>query len=355
MLACGGDAAPPRSFTVPVVTAPVVRGPAEVRVTLDGEVRSPGEALISAEIAGTVTDVPARIGSDVRRGEVLLELDGRPARIALAQAKAGVSQADATVAVKRAAFDRVRVASSRILEVAAKDPGAISSREVEDARLGLSEAESAWRAGEAELAVRAAAAEAAELDVARTVLRSPVAGIVSRQEARIGQRVTPGTLLAGVVAGGALEVVLDVGEVWAGRIVPGAAVAVSVPSRPDIVAAGVIGGVVPAAETGSRNQRARVDLPDPPPGLIPGLAVRAVVEVEKIADALQVPRDAVSGGAVYVVAESKAVRVPVTVRSDAGAVLVVEGSVEAGANVVVRGNEALQDGTPVSVVQGAGT
>ena len=332
------------------MTAVVTQGSAAVRVTLDGEVRSPGEALSSTEIAGTVVAAPARIGARVHKGDTLVALDARPFRIALAQADAVLAQADAAVAVKRAAFDRVRVATTRLMSVAERDPGAISERETEDARLALSEAEAALRAAEAERDVRTASKQAAELDVSRTTLRAPVDGIVSRQEARLGARLAAGTLVSGVVSSGALEVTLDVGEVWAGRIVPGAIAHLQVPSRPEITAEGIVGGVVPAADGASRNQRARVDLPDPPPGLLPGLAVRAVVEVETLADALQVPRDAVASGSVFVVSEGKARKVAVTAVGTGGESVVVTGEMAAGDVVVIRGNEALQDGTPVNVV-----
>jgi hypothetical protein len=113
---------------------------------------------------------------------------------------------------------------------------------------------------------------------------------------------------------------------------------------------GQVGGVVPAAESRSRNQKLRVDLALPPTGWLPGMAVEGEVQVAALSDAVQVPRDAVFGGAVFSIAEGKAKKIPIQLRYDAGAMLVVDADFSGVDQVVVRGNEALQDGSPVTVV-----
>lgn len=344
-------------MVVPVVLADVSRGPAVSTVTLDGEVSSPGAAIIAAEVAGTVASAPARVGDRVRPGSVVVTLDPASARIARDQAAAGLSRAEAQRAARTAAAARVRFETSRVLDVARAEPGGVSAREAQEAEIRLAEAEAAHAAAESEVQVATFALEAAELDLRRASLESPVAGVISRQDATVGQRVAPGTPLAAVVPTEGLEILVEVGEAWAGRVQPGQAVAIRVPARPDVSASGTVAGVVPAAEGGARAQRARVRLDGggtETGRILPGMAVRATIEVARFEDAILVPRDAVAGGAVFTVADGKAARRPVQVVAEAGDVVVVGAGLDAGARVVVRGNEALQDGTPVAEAAGAG-
>jgi multidrug efflux system membrane fusion protein len=343
-------------MTVPVVLAEVTRGPAVSTVTLDGEVSSPGAAIISAEVAGSVATAPARVGDRVRVGSVIVTLDPASARIARDQAAANLARAEAQRAARTAAAARVRFETSRVLDVAKREPGGVSPREAQDAEIRLAEAEAAHAAAESEVQVATFALQAAELDLRRTSLVSPVAGVVSRQDATVGRRVAPGTALAAVVPTEGLEILVDVGEASAGRVQIGQAVAIRVPARPEIRGSGTVAGVVPAAEGGARAQRARVLLEDGGTAvgrILPGMAVRATIEVTRFEDAILVPRDAVTGGAVYTVAEGKAVRVPIVVAAETGERVVVVSGIDAGAQVVVRGNEALQEGTPVGVATGA--
>jgi cobalt-zinc-cadmium efflux system membrane fusion protein len=351
LLACAGGAQAPKAFSVPVVVAPVERGPFRAVASLTGELQSPREGVLAAEISGTVAEAPRRLGDRVEAGDLVVRLDARSQQIALRQAEAARERAGADVAVREAALGREKFQTQRVLSVAAHDPGAVSEGEAEAARLGLQEAEAQVAAARGELAARDAAVDAARLDLARTRLEAPFAGVVSRQDARTGQRVGAGTVLAGVLGIGALEAVLDAGEAWAGRITPG--VATEVRNSAGETAVGVVAGVVPAAQGGARNQRVRVDITEPPSGFIPGLPVTATVVVSTLADALLVPRDAVAQGTVFVVAEGKARRVPVQQAGDGGVIVAVEGALSAGELVVVRGNEALQDGSPVTVVGGS--
>lgn len=344
---CASEAAPPPSPGVPVITEPVVRGPTDVRLDLPGEVQSPGEARLAAEVAGTVVAVPARVGSRVARGEVLVELDRRSFDIAVRTATGRLEQARAQVAVREAALERVKVNSDRLLSVRQKDPTAVSQLEADEAALAVREAQAALQAALADVEVRQAEVDAAALDLARSRILSPIAGVVSRQDARIGQRIGAGTYLVTVLGAGGLEAVLDLGEAQAGTVAPGAPVKLKLPGRPGLTVDGTVAGVVPAAEGLSRNQRLRVDIPEPPPELLPGLAVRAEVAVATLADAVQVPRDAVTRGAVFVVVDGKAKKVEVETRYDLGETLVVTGELRSGDALVVRGNEALADGVAV--------
>lgn len=348
--ACTAATPPAKPFSVPVMVGSLSRGPATVEVTLDGEVVDPDEAVVAPQISASILAVPARVGQRVEKGELLVEFDGRSYHIALAAAKAALQAAEADVAVREAARDRVRSSTERILAVATTSPTAISEAESEEARLSLAEADAALLAAVAQRGIRAAAVDAASLDAARTRLISPIAGVVSRQDAKIGQRPAIGTPLVSVTASGKLEIVLEAGEAWIGRITEGAPAVVHSAVRPTPSAAGVVTGVVPASSGSGRIQKVRVELSSGLEGLAPGLAVQGVVTVSQLENALQAPRDAIINGSVFVVDGEKVRKVGVGIVHEGRDSIVIEAELAGSEQVVVRGNEALQDGSTISII-----
>jgi RND family efflux transporter MFP subunit len=355
LLACTGSPPAARAGGVPVILGPVTHGPAEVSLTLIGELQSTFAANVSAETAGVVERIPARVGDRVRAGDILVVLDEKSARIALSAAKAREAQAEAEVSGKQAARDRVASETQRIRELAQKNPGSVSSMELQAAELSLKEAEAAMEQANAGARLRQAERQALALELERCRLKSPVEGVVVQQEARLGQRVAAGTLLTEVVSLTQGEVLLSVGSQQSGQVEPGDGVVITVPQHPELSPQNaVVSGVVPAATGASRSQWVRVDLNPLPSGWLPGLAVEAEVVLERLEQATQVPRDALVGGAVFAVAEGKAKRIPVQLQHDQGELLVVTGELAGVTEVVIRGNEALSDGTAVTLPASTG-
>lgn len=349
MFACGTDEKKGGPPSVPVVTELARGGDVATRLVLRGELTSPMAASVAAESAGTVVRVPARVGEAVAPGAVLVELDSEPARIQERLALARVEQAEATVELRKAAADRARTALERLGQVHGERPDAVSAREMEEATLNQAETSAALRAARADVMARRAELDAARLERRRMTLLAPGAGVVVRQLARVGQRVAPGTSLVELTGAGAMEAVFEAGESQIGLLSVGAPVRLSVPARPDLgVLETVLTGVAPAADGASRVQWVRADVAAPPPGWVPGFAIEAEVSFSTGADRVVVSRDALIRGAVYVITEGKAREVKVEVRGESGEDVILTGDLVPGAAVVIRGNEALADGMPVS-------
>ncbi len=348
---------------VRVVTALVRRGPVDDVIEATGEVQQPEEARLGAEISGTVALAPGRVGTVVHKGDVLVIFDDRPFQIALATAKARLAQSQATLETRRVQQQRVALRSKGVLSVAAEAGGAVSGTEAEVARLDVQEAGASVQGAEADTLAATAAVDAATLDVARTRVLAPFDGVVRELQAIRGQRVGAGTPLVTVLGRGDLEVIVDLPRAGAGE-----GQEATLGTAPNTVQ-GTVRGVVPGLSS-ARTQRVRVVIPSPPDWLLPGSVLPARVVIGHADDAISVPRDALTGGAVFVaiVAPSQiagaspnapsagldttsrtARRVPVTERWDGGDEVVVEGDLKAGDEVVVRGNEALSDGATITI------
>ena len=215
----------------------------------------------------------------VKKGDVLLELDPSDARIAVAEAEAAVAQAlrrvNQTVETGTALAAQVEASNADIrrkqalvgvaaanltsarLDLTRREAlvlgGAVSGEELSSARNAFAAAQGQFAVAEADLAqARAARGSAqgqsnanaamvgstqptenpdvlaararldrAKLDLARTVIRAPVDGVVTQRAVQVGQRVAAGTVLMTVVPLGEAHVDANFKESQLRRVAPG--------------------------------------------------------------------------------------------------------------------------------------
>lgn len=186
-------------------------------------------AQVTPQIAGTVAKVLVSDATAVKAGDVLVELDGADAVIALAAAKAELAQAERSVGEMRATGDALSATvTAREADLKRADDdltrrealarrGATPREELDHAREAARSATAALAAARAQLdanrllagdepvdqhpdVLRARAhLDQAELDQSRTVIRAPIDGIIAKRNVQIGQRVSPGAALMAVV------------------------------------------------------------------------------------------------------------------------------------------------------------
>ena len=161
-------------------------GSYRVRVKTNGTVLPHNHVTLSADVAGNVVSVKAamEVGSYFSEGDVLVEIDDRDYRAALATARAQQKVALATQRQATSAMSRLERLRTR---------SAVSEVDVEDAQAVLTRAEG-------ELERIATQIEQAERDLERTKVIAPFDGRVEIKLVGIGQRVATGTPLASVFA-----------------------------------------------------------------------------------------------------------------------------------------------------------
>ena len=148
------------------------------------------EARIAAEVGARIVAMPARTGVALARDAELVRLDDAAFRIELDRARAQVALIDSRIGLARAQLDQARALAGR---------GFISADglRIRETELGVLQRErDAARAAEA----------AAELALARTVIRAPFAGVVRERLAAVGDLAAPGTPLLSLAASADAEV-----------------------------------------------------------------------------------------------------------------------------------------------------
>jgi RND family efflux transporter MFP subunit len=178
--------------------------------------------------------------------------------------------------------------------------------------------------------------------------------VVVTEHTEVGQWLDQGDPVVELLDLSTVEVTVPVPERYIAEVRRGEAASLSLDALPGRSFAGRVVHIIPQADTSSRTFPVKVEVANPDGHIKSGMFARVTLPVGKGRRALVVPKDAlVSRGPVsllFVVADGKARQVAVKRGQATGAWVAVEGPVEEGQFVVVRGNERLRDGMPVVVM-----
>ena len=336
---------------LPAVPAAFAASPVEVSrseqrpvvqiVTVSGTVTSPQSAVLSPSIGGLVETTLVDAGDRVEAGSVVVTLDSELARLTLERTIAEETQA-------RIALDDAR---RRLAEAEKIGPQrGIAESEIKSLRAEVTRNEAALEAA-------AAAARQQQAVLRRHEVRAPFNGVVSQRLAQVGEWVNPGDGLVELVATEGLRFDFRVPQSYYAKLTEQARIDLTLDAVPGEVVPGRIQSIVPVKDPGARTFLLRVvtdalhSLP-----VTPGMSARAAVRIDAGRDAVVVPRDAVlmypdGRKTVWVVRNEDGKPVVHEHRIQAGlefdGVVEVRSGLEAGLDVVTRGNEALRDGDAV--------
>ncbi len=315
-------------------------------VQLTGTVTSARSAELSTATGGLVTAMHVDAGSEVATGEVLLELDPALAQWQWQSAKAGAEAARIALADARRRLEEARALAPQltIAESVVRDLEAETAQDA--AELQRAEAEAGYRKG--------------ILD--RHQLRAPFPGVVSAKQTELGEWVDPGQPVLTLVATQELRMDFPVAEDYLAAVGLGTPVTYTLGNNARDARPGLVSTVVPVTDPGARTFLLRVQAREPDPQMIPGMSARAQLTLDTSRRGLTVPRDAIlkfpDGRTIVWVVENGKDGLQVTeTRVNTG--VIFDGRVEileglaAGARIVVRGNEALQNGQPVTLLPSA--
>jgi membrane fusion protein (multidrug efflux system) len=306
---------------VAVETAAARPGTVTETVTAVGTTRAAKAVRIVPTVPGLVTRIAFEAGQRVEAGALLIELDH-------AVEQAAVREAEAELVNLRAQMTRSESLYTRRL---------LSAADLDELR--------------GRLGVAQARLEAAQSRLDKRSIRAPFRGVVGLRNVSPGDYVDSDTALTTLDQRDVMELEFRVPERWFGTVAPGQPLAATSAAFPDRSFAGTVRQKDTRIDSATRSFRVRAELPNPDAALPDGLFMAVRLTVAERRRAVLVPEEAViaEGGRsfVYVVSDGVAIRTTITIgqRQDA-AVEVLEG-LAAGAEVVVKGQQALRDRSPV--------
>ena len=192
-------------------------------VTASGNLAPTNQIIVGSELSGTAKEVLVDANDTVKKGQTLAKLDTSKldqqterSRATLLAAKARVSQAEATVAESQAALAR----QEELLKLSG---GKTPSRAImETSRATVARALADLESAKATVAGGEADVRSFESDLAKTIIRSPVDGIVLARSIEVGQTVaasfTAPTLFTIAEDLKKMELLVNVSEADIGRI-----------------------------------------------------------------------------------------------------------------------------------------
>lgn len=230
MMRSGGDA------VTEVRMAEVKQGVLVENVSAPGVVEPKRKVDVSAEVSARILELPRREGARVKKGDVLVRMDGRDLQAALAGAEARRDGDRFRLEAERSRIQGARQNQENAQAIRARlqalyDTGDVSRQQLDDAIARSRDVESQVQAAEktiAQLEKSLAASEAtieqSREAVRRTVISSPIDGVVTYLKAEVGELAvvgimnSPGTLIMTVADLGEMRLNSKVAETDIARV-----------------------------------------------------------------------------------------------------------------------------------------
>lgn len=371
--AAGKPAATATPQPVDVTTAAALTRNLQRRVEVVGSLAADEEVVISAQVAGELSQLNVDFGSYVSQGQVIAVIDQRDAKLKVEQAEATLKQTMARLGMKEGEkFDPhqnadVRVAKASLdwaqmdLDRNSKliEQGDISRSIYDQASTQHSLAKARYQAAldavNQQLAVveqQRSALALAKKAITDTVVRSPISGAVKEKIAAKGTYLAIGGKIVSLVKINPLRLRADIPESSAAAVRKGQTMTLTVEAFPGRTFTGRVVRIGPSLNEHTRSLTVEAEVGNSGNLLRPGMFTKSQLITANDAPAIMVPARSVVSVAgltkVFVIENGKATeRVIKTGLTDGDLVEVVEG-ITSGETVATSNLDKLQTGSAIS-------
>lgn len=277
-------------------TAAVEQGDIRVAISATGTLGALSTVDVGSEISGKVEEVLVDFNDRVSRGQVIARIDPTTFDAQIAQGDAAIASARAALMTAQANLRNAELSYDRSRELAAQK--LVSRGDLDQALASRDQARAQVAQAEAQIRQQEASTRNARLNLGRTVIRSPVDGVVLTRAIEPGQTVAA-SLQAPVLFKIAedlsrMEIVLSVDESDIGQVRAGQPVSFTVDAYPDRRFRGEVSQVrLSAANTNNVvTYPVVVAVDNADQSLLPGLTANAEIEVSRRDNVLKVPNAA---------------------------------------------------------------
>lgn len=338
----GGDA---DDTPIPVTVVAATTEDVPLYLTALGTVQALNTVTVSAQVSGQLQAVHFAEGQEVRKGDLIAEIDPRTYQSALDQALAKKKQDEAQLAASRSTLKRYEELIEKKF---------VSAQDLENQRQTV-------RQQEALIAGDAAAVENARTQLGFTKIIAPIDGLAGIRQVDVGNLVQAnGSAIVVLTQTQPLNVIFnlpqqDMAKVREADATPLKVIAMSrTDSTP--IAEGELKVIDNSIDTTTATFKLKSEFPNADRRLWPGEFVNVRLGVRTVKDGIVVPATGVQQGPdgeyAWVVQADATVRMQKVVTAgtvDAGGVLVAEG-LAAGDKVVTEGQFRLKTGIKVTAM-----
>lgn len=322
-------------------------------VKYSGIVRAQNETYIMPKVVARVTAIPVKPGDRVSAGQTLLTLDSSDYEALVQQAQAGLAMQEANKRANDVQAETARLSYERLKQMHAA--GAVSEQQLDEARTRYE----AMVAGTADAAVETAQAglAQAQTQLGYCTLTSPINGIVGSVNLSLGDNSNPQAPAVVVTDPSRLEIEIMVSEADISYVKPGSEVGISIKAAGDKDFKGLVDSVSSVPHSVKRNYAVKIALDNKDNLIKSGMFAEVNLATTSKDGVICIPARAVvprgNETVVYTVdKEQRAREVKITTGIiNEQEVEVVKG-LQAGQQVITRGNTLVNEGTLVRVIAG---
>ena len=338
-----------------VDTTGVTRADVAEELQIVGNLVGAARVEVAPKLNGRLDWLDVRLGDQVRRGREIARIEDDELQQQVSQAQASFEVARATVRQREADLSLAKTTRERAQSLF--DRALVSGQEIDDAEAVHQAAIAQLDLARAQFDQANAFLQELQINLANTVIVSPVNGFIGHRYLDPGAYVTPSTAVVSVVDVSLVRLVANLVERDLRLVSEGVQARIEVDAFPAETFMGHVARIAPVLDPATRTAQIEIEVPNADFRLKPGMYARVRLSVGTSHDVVVVPREAViaraSARGVFRVAVASE---PPTVEfitlviglEDQTYVEVVKG-VSEGDVIVTTGAAGLQHGDPVAL------
>ncbi|ACF14339.1 efflux transporter, RND family, MFP subunit [Chloroherpeton thalassium ATCC 35110] len=308
-----------------------------------GFIDADGIANLRSEVAGTVSFVGAKEGEAVQRGQTILAFKERDFQLALEITEAQLSEQQILLADRKRNLERTK----NLFRA-----GAVSEQQFDDTKKQFDQAKEI-------LLQRELAIKRAKEDLAKTKMVAPLNGILTYQNAKLGDYIVLNSLVATIVDTSTYNVALEVDELDVPRLQLGQEAIVALDAIPDDRFKARVVRTVPQTDLVTKTSKVYLKLTQNVPSIQVGMTATANIIYNVKPNTILVKKAATlmekKERFVWKISENKLVKQPIqTGAGDLKSIEVLAG-LNKGDLIVTNPKETFKEGMETEIVETAAT
>src|SRR5262245_9954110 len=205
-----------RDVSIEVQTDKVARRSLTELVIANGRIQPVLQVKISPEVSGEIIELPVKEGQDVKKGDLLMRIKPDFYAASRRSAEASFNASEASVSLAQANLKKAEIEFKRNQDLLAAK--LVSESTFLEFKTAFEVSQASVRSAVHQVEVARAALARADEELAKTTIRSPLDGTVSKLNSQLGERVVGTALMTGtevmtVADLNEMEARVDIGEV----------------------------------------------------------------------------------------------------------------------------------------------
>lgn len=310
----------------------------DLATEFSGEVRARVESRLGFRVGGKIVARKVDVGTLIKRGQVLMQLDPQDLALAQAQAKAGLYAAESNRDLARAELQRYTDLREKNFVAATV----------------LDSKQTAFKAAQASYEQALASYKNQANQAGYATLISDVDGVVTGIDAEAGQVVAAGTPVVRVAQSGDMDVVVGIPEDQVNSIRQITDISVRLWANPNQRVPAKLRELSPIADPVTRTYTAKVAIPSATPDVKLGMTAYVTFGAKDPNPMIKLPLTALfqekNATSVWIVENGAVKLVPVQVAGSSGDDVTIARGVAPGQTVVTAGVNLLKQGQKVTIL-----